>query len=205
MSTRFLEALKAKYGPLDSPGCLPVPVHIWKDPSSFRLQNHCLLLLLLNNSPLSCPCVTVVCSRYSFQVWTMWAMKTSCPITQQSRSPSSTSCLSASSCTTLPNVRTFYYLDYSWEHSPWLTSQHLWSNFSCLESNKPLTIAFNHSLDFFSIIILHLPLQPLRSHPETPWRHGRRRTTPGWSSLTSTERQPRTSESLSSPSTWAWG
>lgn len=34
----------------------------------------------------------------------MWAMKTSCPTTQQNRSPSSTSCLSASSCTTPPNV-----------------------------------------------------------------------------------------------------
>lgn len=33
-------------------------------------------------------------------------MKTSCPITLQSRLPSSMSCLSASSCTTLPNVNT---------------------------------------------------------------------------------------------------
>lgn len=41
---------------------------------------------------------------FFFQVWIMWAMKTSCPITLQSRLPSSTSCLSASSCTTLPNV-----------------------------------------------------------------------------------------------------
>lgn len=38
------------------------------------------------------------------QVWIMWAMKTSCHITLQSRFPFNMSCLSASSSTTPPNV-----------------------------------------------------------------------------------------------------
>ena len=50
-------------------------------------------------SPSVCPFLCV-----GVQVWTTWATKTSCPTTPQSRSPSSTSCLNASCCSTRQKV-----------------------------------------------------------------------------------------------------
>ena len=159
----------------------------------------------------------------------MSVMKIFFLITQPIRSPFNMSCLSDSSCSTPLKVGkiwlkseetkvnfifvyftlkcfTFHFL---YSESINISTAEQWCFLCMLPVEQVCHITNCVALNKQCAVCNWYSLCPVwqcpPSFPETRWRRGRRRTTPGWSCLTCTARPRRASVSPSSLSTWAWG